>query len=597
MRATKLLCFAIFLLAGTSSTSQTIISLGDFSAFKNPGKSWKLAGKVTANLEENNVLKYEKGTGILVNAPGKKEVGTDLFTNEEFADIDLELDYMMAKNSNSGIYLQGRYEIQLHDSWGVSKVSPAINGGIYERYDESRGKGNEGYEGYAPRQNVSRAPGLWQHLKIAFQAPKFDASGRKTQNAKIISVELNGIIIHENIELRGPTRAAVDNNEVALAPLKFQGDHGTVAFRNISIKKYSGLPPVFADIHYSVYYSKHETIPDFSEMKADDQGTLLSLSTAFLKKDQEFVIRYTGNVIIKTTGDYIFQRETYGKGFVRINNKIVSDLTSYTTDPIRLEPGTYPFEIIYLKPVNWLPSSLGLTVSAPGIRDFLISDETSLYREYPDPILVDASDNIVHRSFMDIPDGPRVVHSANVGSPKQLHYSFDMDNGMVYQLWRGAFLDATAMWNGRGDGSSKPIGSRLILGMPHQTILKLNSINDSVSTDTLFTTKGYEIDKQNNTAFIYKIHGADVKDLLQVSENGEALKRTINISNNPGNLYVNIAEGKIIENISKGWYLVDDNSYYLRIDNSEAVPVIKQVNGRSVLIAPVQNTISYSILY
>ena len=60
---------------------------------------------------------------------------------------------------------------------------------------------------------------------------------------------------------------------------------------------------------------------------------------------------------------------------------------------------------------------------------------------------------------------------------------------------------------------------------------------------------------------------------------------------------MNMAEGKIIENISKGWYAVDDFSYYIRIDNSETVPVIKQVKGRSVLIAPVQNTISYSILY
>ncbi len=117
---------------------------------------------------------------------------------------------------------------------------------------------------------------------------------------------------------------------------------------------------------------------------------------------------------------------------MKINNTVVSDITSYTTLPVKLESGTYPFEIIYLKPVNWLPASLGLTVSAPGVRAFLISDETSLYREYPDPILVDASSNIVHRSFMDIPDGPRVVHSANVGSPKQLHYSFDMDNGMLY---------------------------------------------------------------------------------------------------------------------------------------------------------------------
>ncbi len=76
----------------------------------------------------------------------------------------------MAKNANSGIYLLGKYKIQLNDSWGIAGVKPETNGGIFERA--------------APRQNVSRAPGLWQHLKIAFQSPRFDESGRKTKNAQ-----------------------------------------------------------------------------------------------------------------------------------------------------------------------------------------------------------------------------------------------------------------------------------------------------------------------------------------------------------------------------------------------------------------------------
>jgi hypothetical protein len=71
----------------------------------------------------------------------------------------LKLDYMMAKGSNSGIYLQGRYEVQLLDSWGVRNPRPGDNGGIYERWDEARGKGNEGFQGHAPRHNASRAPG------------------------------------------------------------------------------------------------------------------------------------------------------------------------------------------------------------------------------------------------------------------------------------------------------------------------------------------------------------------------------------------------------------------------------------------------------
>jgi hypothetical protein len=80
----------------------------------------------------------------------------------------------MATESNSGIYLQGRYEIQLLDTWGATAIRSGSNGGIYERWNESRPNGQKGYMGYAPRQNASRAPGLWQKLKISFQAPRFD---------------------------------------------------------------------------------------------------------------------------------------------------------------------------------------------------------------------------------------------------------------------------------------------------------------------------------------------------------------------------------------------------------------------------------------
>ncbi len=224
---------------GQAASSKNDLSLNSLSDFKNPGKSWQMAGGVNADLNKENFFNLVPGANILVNQPDKKNPGMDLYSIAEHGDADIELDYLMAKGANSGIYLQSRYELQLEDSWNMKNPTAANNGGIYQRWNDSKPEGQKGYEGSAPRQNVSKAPGLWQHLKIAFQAPKFDANGKKIENARMLKVELNGVTIHENVELTGPTRGSVSNEEKALAPLRIQGDHGAVAFRNIRITNYT----------------------------------------------------------------------------------------------------------------------------------------------------------------------------------------------------------------------------------------------------------------------------------------------------------------------------------------------------------------------
>lgn len=67
------------------------------------------------------------------------------------------------------------------------------------------------------------------------RAPRFDGDGNKTANAVFVGVEHNGVVVHENEEVTGPTRAAMFDNEEPLGPLMLQGDHGPVAYRNVWI--------------------------------------------------------------------------------------------------------------------------------------------------------------------------------------------------------------------------------------------------------------------------------------------------------------------------------------------------------------------------
>jgi hypothetical protein len=139
------------------------------------------------------------------------------------------------RNSNSGIYVQGRYEIQVLDSFGKSEIAEHDCGAIYQRWDPARGKGKEGFEGHTPKVNASKAPGEWQRFDITFRAPRFDAAGKKIENAKFIKVVHNGQVIHENVEVNAPTRGSIFQEEAATGPIVVQGDHGPVAFRSLKI--------------------------------------------------------------------------------------------------------------------------------------------------------------------------------------------------------------------------------------------------------------------------------------------------------------------------------------------------------------------------
>ena len=605
-----LMCSTGISLAQSAEPQATAIPLDNLSAFQNPGKSWQIAGGVTAELDDENELETVDGKGVLVNEPSRRNKGKDLVTNAEYGDMDLELDYMMAKGSNSGVYLQGRYEVQLEDSWGVKTPTSANNGAIYERWDESKPNGQKGYQGYAPRQNVSRAPGLWQNLKISFQAPRFDASGKKIENAKILRATLNGVVIHENVELFGPTRGAMGNNEVPAGPLRLQGDHGAVAFRNIKITEYGKPRPELVNLEYKVYKGRFEAEPKYDSIPPEAEGTSVALTSDISPFPNDFLVRYTGTLRVKEPGEYTFNLSTGGgRGIMKINNKVVIPIGGRNQrGTVTLPAGDMPFELIYSKLVEWGRPSLGLAVVGPGIREYVIGDKAQGGNNDQGPILVHAPVNTILRSFMDLPvenekgrSGVRVVHAVNVGSPEQVHYTYDLDKGNMVQMWRGEFLDATPMWYSRGDGSSRPMGSVQYFGQPSFALAKLASpqaawVADSAGTG--YRPGGYDTDKNDQPTFSYQLYGANVKDAIRVMEGGKGLRRELTVQNPVANLYARLAAGSTIEEVSRGMYLIDGKSYYIKlVDAGGAKPVVRDANGQKELIVPVSSKLSYSIIF
>ena len=161
--------------------------------------------------------------GVLEVVPGTG----DIITKRKFTDFQLHIEFCSPfmpeargqARGNSGVYLQGRYEVQVLDSYGL-KGEDNECGGIYKVK--------------APRVNMCAPPGQWQSYDVAFRAPRFGPDGTKQDDARVTVVH-NGIVIHENLAIPGPTGGAIDEDVQLPGPLLLQ-DHGNlVQYRNIWI--------------------------------------------------------------------------------------------------------------------------------------------------------------------------------------------------------------------------------------------------------------------------------------------------------------------------------------------------------------------------
>lgn len=131
----------------------------------------------------------------------------DIISDRTFTDFKLHAEYNYVPKSNSGIYLRGRYEVQINDDRGMATDS-LRSGGVY------------GF--LRPPVNAAAAPGEWQTSEITL-------IGRR------VTVVLNGRTIIDNAEIPGITGGALDSDESAAGPLMLQGDHGRVSFRKVVV--------------------------------------------------------------------------------------------------------------------------------------------------------------------------------------------------------------------------------------------------------------------------------------------------------------------------------------------------------------------------
>jgi hypothetical protein len=155
-------------------------------------------------------LRFEKGKGcwsVEDGAMTNSQGCVDIITEQKFKDFKLAMEFKLVEKSNSGVYLRGRYEVQIEDNFGKPPESHGI-GGLY------------GF--LTPKANASKKAGEWQKYEITLV-------GRQ------LTVTLNGQTVIDKEEMPGITGGALDSNEGAPGPIMLQGDHGKVWFRNVAL--------------------------------------------------------------------------------------------------------------------------------------------------------------------------------------------------------------------------------------------------------------------------------------------------------------------------------------------------------------------------
>ncbi len=273
---------------------------------------------------------------------------------------------------------------------------------------------------------------------------------------------------------------------------------------------------------------------------------------------------------------------------------------------MQLKAGAHPFTIYYYKDAGYMPPRLAWIIEGSAIQRSTLTAFGS-YPPNPNPsssiyVPVGSKTRLL-RAFLDFnrDRNRRLTHTIGVGDPGGLHYIYDLKAGNVACAWRGDFVDATPMWDDRGDGSFRPMGVTQFTYMG-QTLGIINSASDGFPADYKeedFKTKGYAIEEATGRPiFRYSYKGIEVEERCYPSVDQNSLVREIALNGTiPAGTHLKLGEGKDIIAMPDGSFAIDDRKYYIALA-TDAKASIRDFNGKKELVLPVSaGIVKYSIIW
>ncbi len=526
-----------------------------------------LATLATANAQQaggiagidGSGIKAKPGTGVLIYSGG-----TPLTMTTQPGDFAMRFDMLMANGTDAILTLPSGDRVDLNQS---RDIAPLL-----------------------------KSPGLWQTIYLAYRA------GTAKAAPMLDKLIVNDILVKEGQILAG---------KATERPVQLIAQSGSVAIRNLGVRTLANrnVASWVGPLTYKLYKAGIETRDELAgkPLIKTDTVSRLSYDVAY-GQSGPFAILFDGKLNTPTAGDYQFDLHMGGISGLWIDGQSViamkrHDLGDPETRRMPLTAGLHNVEVLFAK--SWPRPGLGLFVSQADTRPQALHAGGSLPEFAPVGqvlIAADAKPTLI-RSFIQMPgEVTKRTHSLSVGSRTGMHYSVDLNQMALLMAWKGDFADATDMWYERGepqlihpDGTTIYPAPRTALAiLPTATTAWPDSVGDNV-----LQYKGISLDKDGLPSIDYAMNGTTIRD--QIRPTGTVLWRTLTLGGTTptGQLYCRLAAGKILEEVAKGLYAIDDRSYFVRFDPKAPVSV-RQSAGRQELIMPVsmnggKATVQYSL--
>ncbi|MEO1652000.1 MAG: family 16 glycoside hydrolase, partial [Bacteroidota bacterium] len=555
-----------------------LISLDDLKAFDKPSKSWKVVGNAWASFDEEKPLEVEGGKGVLLYKNDDKNRGK-LLTNLQHGDIHLEFEILLPKKSQAGIFLQGRYYLDLRDSWqSVSQDSSrSWTGSIALAPSE-----NETQNVFKrPSVNAAFAPGIWQKYQVLFRAPRFDSQGVKQENARFEHVYLNGKLIQQEVELPAPSPGSIDLAEVKEAPLMLTSFGADLAFRNLKYKKFGSDSLSIKNLKAQVFRGEWDYLPDFASLSPSAKELQVNRldDFAFLGDEKDHVaLIYEADLEVPTTGDYLFETLIDDGGDLLIDDELIihnegEPGIGQASKIVHLEKGIHPFKVTYYQEIWGL--TLSIYYEGPEMERRTLASldalKTDKWLAKPAPLLVKAEAEIeTMRSFV-MYKNQKKTHTISVGHPENLNYSYDLKEGALLRAWRGDFANVAEMWVERGEAQLlRPLNACI---QPNVGVSFARLDNDKspwpVTTPEGFVYKGYKREKNGQPTFLYAGPSLQLEDKIYPAEDASHLVREMifDLDEASDHYYCRLASASKIKKMKNGWYSIGQ-MYYLKLEGA-----------------------------